>query len=92
MNATRIEVDLTKDNDPMWWKGFNPVTEKIEDMFEAGIIDPAKVSRVSLENSVSVAIQFLNTSCAMSANDEPNKSKYYESETNPKRGHCTHPP
>ena len=73
VNATRIEVDLTKDNDPMWWKGFNPVTEKIEDMFEAGIIDPAKVSRVSLENSVSVAIQFLNTSCAMSANDEPNK-------------------
>ncbi len=71
VNAVKMEVELLKQS-TAWWMGYNPVSEKIEDMFEAGIIDPAKVSRVSLENSVSVAIQFLNTSCAMSANDEPN--------------------
>lgn len=52
-------------------EGFNPNTGEIENMLSAGIIDPAKVARVSLENSVSVAIQFLNTTCAISANDEP---------------------
>lgn len=52
-------------------EGFNPNTGEIENMLSAGIIDPAKVSRVSIENSVSVAIQFLNTTCAISANDEP---------------------
>lgn len=52
-------------------EGFNPNTGEIENMLLAGIIDPAKVARVSLENSVSVAIQFLNTTCAISANDEP---------------------
>lgn len=71
VNAVKMEVELLKQS-TAWWMGYNPVSEKVEDMFEAGIIDPAKVSRVSLENSVSVAIQFLNTSCAMSANDEPN--------------------
>lgn len=71
VNAVKMEVELLNQS-TAWWIGYNPVSEKIEDMFEAGIIDPAKVSRVSLENSVSVAIQFLNTSCAMSANDEPN--------------------
>lgn len=71
VNAVKMEVELLNQS-TAWWMGYNPVSEKIEDMFKAGIIDPAKVSRVSLENSVSVAIQFLNTSCAMSANDEPN--------------------
>ena len=71
VNAVKMEVELLNQS-TAWWVGYNPVSEKVEDMFEAGIIDPAKVSRVSLENSVSVAIQFLNTSCAMSANDEPN--------------------
>lgn len=71
VNAVKMEVELLNQS-TAWWMGYNPVSEKIEDMFEVGIIDPAKVSRVSLENSVSVAIQFLNTSCAMSANDEPN--------------------
>lgn len=73
VNPIKMEVELSNEDTPLYG-GYNPVTEKIEDMYEAGIIDPAKVSRVSLENSVSVAIQFLNTSCAMSANDEPNKN------------------
>ena len=42
--------------------GFDPIEGKLANMFELGVIDPAKVTRVSLENAVSVAIQFLNTS------------------------------
>ena len=59
-----MKIDLEK---VPWTHGYNPIAEKITDMFDHGIIDPAKVARVALENSVSVAIQFLNTSCAMAA-------------------------
>lgn len=65
---TELEITLAQST---FNEGFNPNTREIENMLSAGIIDPAKVARVSLENSVSVAIQFLNTTCAISANDEP---------------------
>lgn len=64
VNFIRMKIDLEK---VPWTHGYNPIAEKITDMFDHGIIDPAKVARVALENSVSVAIQFLNTSCAMAA-------------------------
>ena len=32
-------------------------------MFEEGIIDPVKVTRVALENAVSIATTFLTTEC-----------------------------
>lgn len=68
VNGVRLQVSL--ENQPWTW-GFDPITEKICDMYDAGIIDPAKVARLSLENAISVAVQFLNTSCAMAAiNDE----------------------
>lgn len=35
--------------------GFNALTEKVEDLMTAGVIDPAKVSRTSLENAISTA-------------------------------------
>lgn len=41
--------------------GFNVATAKYVDMFEAGIIDPAKVSRVALQNAGSVAGLMLTT-------------------------------
>jgi len=37
-------------------EGFNVLSGKIEDMFEAGVIDPTKVSRTALENAASVCI------------------------------------
>lgn len=39
--------------------GYNAKTGKIENLFKSGIIDPAKVVRVCIENSISGAIQFL---------------------------------
>ena len=41
--------------------GFNAATEKYVDMFEAGIIDPTKVSRCALQNAASVASTVLTT-------------------------------
>jgi len=41
--------------------GFNVQTEKYEDLFEAGVIDPTKVTRTALENAVSVAALLLTT-------------------------------
>ena len=40
-------------------------------MFEAGVIDPTKVSRVALENAASVAGMFLTTECAITDIPEP---------------------
>ena len=45
--------------------GFNARTEEYVNMFEAGVIDPTKVSRVALENAASVAGMFLTTECAI---------------------------
>lgn len=39
--------------------GFNALTDKYEDLIEAGIIDPTKVVRTALENAASAAIMFL---------------------------------
>ncbi len=43
--------------------GYNARTDTYEDLRKAGIIDPAKVSRVALENAASVAGLFLTTEC-----------------------------
>ena len=41
--------------------GYNVVTEKYEDMIEAGIVDPTKVTRSALQNAESVAALILTT-------------------------------
>ncbi len=51
--------------------GYNARTEEYVNMFEAGVIDPTKVSRVALENAASVAGMFLTTECAIADIPEP---------------------
>lgn len=46
--------------------GYNARIEKFENMFEAGVIDPTKVSRVALENAASIAGMLLTTECVIS--------------------------
>ena len=41
--------------------GYNARTDKYENLFETGVIDPAKVVRVALENAASIAGMFLTT-------------------------------
>ena len=45
--------------------GYNARDDRYEDMLEAGIIDPTKVSRVALENAASIASMFLTTECVL---------------------------
>ena len=45
--------------------GYNAREDRFEDMLEAGIIDPTKVSRVALENAASIASMFLTTECVL---------------------------
>ena len=48
------------------WVGYNPRTEQIVNMFSEGIIDPTKVTRLSLENAASVAGTLLITEAVVS--------------------------
>ena len=51
--------------------GYTARTDEYVNMFEAGVIDPTKVSRVALENAASVAGMFLTTECAIVDLPEP---------------------
>jgi len=46
-------------------KGYNAKTNEFVDLAKEGIIDPAKVTRVALENAVSIATMFLLTECVI---------------------------
>ena len=52
--------------------GFNAKTEVFESLYKAGVIDPAKVVRVGLENAASVAGMLLTTECVISDIPEEN--------------------
>ena len=52
--------------------GYNARTDKFENFFESGVIDPAKVTRVALENAASIAGMFLTTECVISEKKEEN--------------------
>jgi chaperonin GroEL len=54
-------------------RGFNVDTEEYVDMFEAGIIDPTKVSRTALQNAASVASLLLTTEALVT--EVPDKKK-----------------
>jgi chaperonin GroEL len=45
--------------------GYNARTEVFENLFDAGVIDPTKVSRVALENAASIASMLLTTECVI---------------------------
>jgi chaperonin GroEL len=51
--------------------GYNARTEQYENLFETGVIDPAKVSRIALENAASIAGMFLTTECVIAEKKEP---------------------
>ena len=51
--------------------GYNARTGEYVNMYEAGVIDPTKVSRVALENAAGVAGMFLTTECGIVDIPEP---------------------
>ena len=54
-----VIVNKIKEGEGTW--GFNAYSEKFEDLIDAGVIDPTKVSRVALENAASVASLLITT-------------------------------
>ena len=50
--------------------GFNARTDSYENFFATGVIDPAKVTRVALENAASIAGMFLTTECVIADKKE----------------------
>jgi chaperonin GroEL len=53
--------------------GYNAATNEFVDMFQAGIVDPAKVTRSALQNAASIAGMVLTTECVVV--DKPEKDK-----------------
>ena len=72
---------LTDSSDGSNWSGYNIKTDKVVNMKEAGIIDPAKVTRTALENAASVTGTILLTECVVV--DDPDNDK---EEANPMAG------
>ena len=56
-----IIIEKIKDQD--FSMGYNAAKGRIEDMYEIGIIDPAKVTRSGLQNAASIASMILTTEC-----------------------------
>ena len=52
--------------------GYNARTDTYENLLSAGVIDPAKVTRVALENAASIAGMFLTTECVIADKKEEN--------------------
>lgn len=65
-----VVVDRLKKEQP--GVGFNAATEQWVNMLEAGIVDPAKVTRSALQNAASVAAMFLTTEAVIA--DKPEKN------------------
>lgn len=51
--------------------GYNAKTDVYENLYEAGVIDPAKVTRIAVENAASVASMILTTECVIA--EQPNE-------------------
>ncbi|MGH7889984.1 MAG: chaperonin GroEL [Thermodesulfobacteriota bacterium] len=54
--------------------GFNADSEKFEDLYAAGVIDPAKVARIALENAASIASLLLTTEALVCEKPEDKKT------------------
>ncbi|NLY24206.1 MAG: chaperonin GroEL [Bacteroidales bacterium] len=52
--------------------GYNARLDQYENLYETGVIDPAKVTRVALENAASIAGMFLSTECVITDIKEDN--------------------
>jgi len=68
-----IIVEKVKEQKP--GVGFDAYNEKFVDMFEAGIVDPTKVTRSTLQNAASVAAMFLTTEAVVADVEEEDENK-----------------
>ena len=75
---SKDEVETLKDkilaSDDKWY-GYNPREQNFVNMYEQGIIDPTKVTRLALENAASVAGTLLITEAVISQGKEKKQNK-----------------
>jgi len=69
--AEMLALNVIQEEDE--WYGYNLKTEMFTNMKEEGIIDPAKVTRLALENAASVAGTILLTECVVVDSPEDKK-------------------
>jgi len=67
------DIELKIKEEGNFWYGYNPRTDEYVNMFEHGIIDPTKVTRLALENAASVAGTMLITEAVVSNKSKKNK-------------------
>jgi chaperonin GroEL len=72
-NEGSIVVDKVRTADSATF-GFNARTEQYEDLVEAGVIDPTKVTRTALQNAASIASLLLTTECVVVEQKEDEKA------------------
>ncbi|XWS74323.1 hypothetical protein CRYUN_Cryun02cG0205000 [Craigia yunnanensis] len=65
------EVVVEKVKSSKWEIGYNAMTDKYENLLEAGVIDPAKVTRCALQNASSVAGMVLTTQAIVVEKPKP---------------------
>ncbi|KAE9593182.1 hypothetical protein Lal_00028902 [Lupinus albus] len=65
------EVVVEKIRNGEWEFGYNAMTDKYENLVEAGVIDPAKVTRCALQNAASVAGMVLTTQAIVVEKPKP---------------------
>ena len=58
-----VVINKIRENDGTF--GYNARSDKYEDLFAAGVIDPTKVTRLALENAASIASLLLTTECVI---------------------------
>ncbi|KAA8550350.1 hypothetical protein F0562_002034 [Nyssa sinensis] len=65
------EVIVEKVRESEWEVGYNAMTDKYENLVEAGVIDPAKVARCALQNAASIAGMVLTTQAIVVEKPKP---------------------
>ena len=68
-----IVVDKVRHQDNPSW-GYNARSDQYEDLVEAGVIDPTKVTRTALQNAASIASLLLTTECVVVEKKEEEKA------------------
>jgi chaperonin GroEL len=68
-----IVVDKVRNNKDQSF-GYNAQTDEYEDLVEAGVIDPTKVTRTALQNAASIASLLLTTECVVVERKEEDKA------------------
>ena len=59
----KIQADLQKVQQEEFEVGYNAAKNKFGNLFEEGVVDPAKVTRSGIQNATSIASMILTTEC-----------------------------